>query len=233
MDPRTAARSLASFFRRNHAALERLPTRQSQLLELAALMAAAEHYRLIGFIVEPDRLFAGRLRVKTSSRGYAWNFSFLRASSAKLTVDIHANLPVHGASRRDPGVYVVDIGVVRHGSVPDAAHGDWNGLKNRDLVTFVEAKRLVIYPMLLAHFLGIVHELKPRFLRGPAAAPSPKPHFYPTLAATGYFTPNARAIVDAYPARRVWVNVIPDLDTRIGGIAAGSITEPLGPAVED
>jgi hypothetical protein len=169
--------------------------------------------------------------VKVTARGHPWNFSYFSAGKGRTEVEVHVNLAVRGAGRKDPGYYVVDIAIVRTDSVPRSATKDWKGIDNEALITFVEAKKLVIYPMLLAHFVGIAHELTPRFLkkRRPPDG-SPDPHFFPTLLATGYFTDNARAIVESYPARRYWLNVVPDMDVRISAIAAGRLPQPLGRA---
>lgn len=223
-----ASANLASYFRRNQAALEKLPTRETQLLELASLMAAAEHYRRKGMTVSPRNLFAGRFRVKVSSRGYVWNYSFLRAEKSNKSVELHSNLSVRGAAAEDPGYYVVDIGVVKADVVPTRADKTWRGAENADLVTFLEAKKMVIYPMLLAHFVGMAHEIAPRFLRtSRPPAGFPRTHFFPTLAATGYFTANARAMVDSFPLRHYWLRVLPDLDTRISSVAFGGTQSPL------
>jgi hypothetical protein len=228
-----AARALARFFKRHRSALEMVPSRESQLLELASLMATVEHYRQQGYDVAPRNTPRGRLRIKVSASGYPWNFSYFSAHGKGSDVELHVNLAVRGASPRDPGYYVVDIAVVKTGRVPTTRSEDWTGVANDALVTFVEAKKLVIYPMLLAHFVGIAHELTPRFLRRHTPPEgSPDPHFFPTLLATGYFTDNARAVVESYPARRYWLNVVPDMDARISAIAAGRLAAPLGRSEE-
>jgi len=99
---------------------------------------------------------------------------------------------------------------------------------NDALVTFIEAKKLVIYPMLLAQFVGIVHELKPEFLAtaaGPGSGGFGPPHFWPALVCVGYLTENAHRIVRGYERRGYRLNVVPNLDGHASRLARAP-TEP-------
>src|SRR6266446_428214 len=86
--------------------------------------------------------------------------------------------------------------------------GQWLCLANADLVTFAEAKKLRVYPMLLAQFLGVVHEIRPEFLnrQNLAAAFFAGGHFAPALVSLGSYSGNSQRIVDAYPGRMILVN---------------------------
>jgi hypothetical protein len=65
-------------------------------------------------------------------------------------------------------LFAVDIAVVKAKCIPEHKPGTRStgdiSASNGDLITFGEVKKLVAYPMLMAQFLGIVHELQPHFL---------------------------------------------------------------------
>jgi hypothetical protein len=117
----------------------------------------------------------------------------------------------------DNGAYCVDVGIVGSGVVPlGRPPGKWTPIRNADLVSFVEAKRLVIYPMLLAQFLGIVHEIRPEFLAGPAAPPFGwKGVVPPTMVALGGFSANADAIVRGFRVRGYSFLIVPQYDFQL------------------
>jgi hypothetical protein len=85
-------------------------------------------------------------------------------------------------------------------------------LPNANLITFAEAKKLVVYPMLLAHFIGIIHELAPVFLLSLPPHFEESNHFAPALITLGYCTANSGEIVSAYPNRGVTVNIEANFD---------------------
>lgn len=134
------------------------------------------------------------------------------------------NLKVRSA--HDQGVYCVDIGIVRAGVIPvSKPAAKWECLSNADLVSFGEAKKLVVYPMLLAQFVGIVHEIKPLYLAAPP--PPPGPHPYPTLIALGNFSANAHVIVSNYPLRSISVNIAQNYDVRLARVRRQPGKSPL------
>lgn len=104
----------------------------------------------------------------------------------------------------------------------------WICVENDSLITFAEVKRLVIYPMLLAQFVGIVHEIKPRFLRPPPLLGFDRYHHLPpALMALGHFSGNAAAIVRAYKGRGILICVAENFDVRIAAHRKGACQSPL------
>ena len=201
-----------------------LPTIQSQLLELATLVLVAEHYRIAGYAIGAENLKDGKFRVKRTSAGYQWRFSWFRATRGPMEVEIHTNLKVAGAYGRDDGVYVVDVAVCNPNVVPrtDQAKKTWVALANKHLVTWVEAKKLVVYPMLLAQFIGIVHELSPDCLNGPNRNEFQEGgHFPPALVTTGNFTRGCAQIRAGFAERGFRVAVVRNLD-----VALACLNEP-------
>jgi hypothetical protein len=85
-----------------------------------------------------------------------------------------------------------------------------------------------VYPMLLAQFVGIVHEIKPGFL----AAPAPEGfdrycHLPPVLMALGHFSGNSAAIVRAYESRSIRLCIAENFDVRIAAHRKGTCASPL------
>jgi len=231
VDVETLAMSLRSFVRRYKTQFQRLSDRKSQLLEIGALMIAAQHYDLCGYTVTLHNLRKGNIRVKLGTRGDPWNFSRFEAVGEYGSFEIHTNLPVTDALGTEGARYVADIVVVPAGAVPRSALGDgakWLDLPNTDLVTFIEAKALVIYPMLIAQFIGIVHELKPEFLKGkrPPGFLAAK-HFDPALVSLGYLHGTCKNIVGGFEGRKLYIRVVDEFDRAIAQLSRDGAVSPL------
>lgn len=171
-------------------------------------------------VVNPPK--ARRFKVKRNTQGHPANFSKFVVARDLTVFELHLNCKVRGA--RDEGIYCVDLAVVPEGIIPTRSnlHPPWICAENNTLVTFLEAKRLQIYPMLLAHFIGIVHEVLPQFLDGSEGHDfEAQGHFPPTLVTLGSYSGNARAIVNAFPDRNLHIGVAPGFDVRLSRIADG------------
>jgi hypothetical protein len=221
---------LTRFITRQRTSFDRLVSSETQILELAALSVAATHYERVGYTVVPTNLIAGQFKAKVKS-GYRENFSWFEATRDGLTFEVHGNLGVQSAYRLDTGIYVVDVAVVKGGTVARKGPGvrdEW--VRNQDVVTFLEVKKLVAFPMLLAQFVGIVHEIKPAFLTG-GRRPwgfRAHDHFDPALVTVGHLARTAGAIRDGFVARRFHIRVITNFDTKISWLSREhSATSPL------
>lgn len=196
---------------------------QTKLLELASLTGIVEHYRSIGAVVTPINPRGKSAFVsKQGTRGHPWNFSRFNCSWNSQDFEIHLNLKVRGA--HDSGIYCVDVGVVRADAVPSTSPATpWICASNEDLLSFAETKKLVVYPMLLAQFVGIVHEIMPGSLNimGPYA------HLPPTLITLGHFSGNSKSIVDNYSNRAFRILIAESYDVRLARVRAGTIASPF------
>jgi hypothetical protein len=203
-----------------------LPLIQTQLLELGAVTLTSEHYRLNGYTVTVNNLVEGRFRVKLSARGYPWNYSWFTVSRGDVRFEIHTNVAVESA-HGDDGVYVVDVGVCIADRIPRSRplQGKWTALDNHDLATFVEAKKLVVYPMLLAQFVGIVHEIRPECLLPPPKGHSEVGHHDPALVSTGHPAATSLAIAQGFEKRGFRIAVIPSFDLMLSQMRKGQIHE--------
>ncbi|HEY4214468.1 MAG TPA: hypothetical protein VGM84_23535 [Steroidobacteraceae bacterium] len=203
-------------------------------MELAAFVATEQQYRLGGARTQMVHPSGRTLKVKTFTRGHPSLFTRIEVDKGRRSWEVHMNLAVRGAY--GDGIFCVDIGVARSGAVPQQKpkKGDkWVACLNRDLITLAEVKKLAIYPMLLAQFVGIVHELLPLYLAGsrPPGFRS-SGHFEPSLLTLGGFSGNSTAVMESFRERRFGVRVIPAFDVRLGRIRAGSNELPFDPKNE-
>lgn len=213
--------------RAHKSTIELMLKRQSERLELASVLSFAEHYTGNGWhvtVVNPSAS-PGAFVVKTRASGDPHKYSYCLLTKERRTLEIRMNLSVVGG--RDPGVYCVDVAVLAPGRVPKYARGQSQATPNRFLITFGEAKALPVYPMLLAQFIGIVHEIKPRFMSLVSRAFGPYGHPPPTLIVLGRYSGNSTTIVGRYPSRQILVHVAEEIDHRLSRFAAGSGTSPL------
>ncbi len=228
MDVSAISEALKDFVRAHKTAFSEIPARESQLLELAAVVAVHEHYRSNDYVTTVIGAVGGTFVVKTGTRGHPSRYSRIRVEKHGAAAEIHMNLLVRGA--HDEGVYCVDVGVVQPDVVPDTVSRKqkWICVENESLITFAEVKRLVVYPMLLAQFIGIVHEIKPMFLQAPAPAGFDRhQHLPPTLMALGHFSGNAAAIARAYERRSILLCIAENFDVRIAAHRKGTCRSPL------
>lgn len=232
----TFEEDLVALAKRNRAKFFHLGSRQSQMFEVGALMSVVEHYARKRFAVEKRNLTDGRLfRVKLSSQGDPRNFSYFVLRRGRQVCEVHANVAVLGGHGRD-AVYVVDVAVVRPGSLNRArrvgVRRKIRTVRNRDLITFVEAKRLVVYPMLLAQFLGVVHEIMPASMAA-GSARRRRTHFSPALVAMGRLSENCYAILADFERRGLDVAVTTSLVDRLALISRDSTAKPISTLAEE
>ena len=225
MDVVEIRQAIKRVIRYHSAAFSHIGSSQPKLLELAAITGIAEHYKSHGYnvrVVNPKgkRTFS----VKTSTRGFPWNFSRIGIVKGSESAELHMNLLIRSA--HDDGIYCVDVGVVHSGTIPSTRPSTaWVCLDNSNLLTFAEVKKLVVYPMLLAQFVGIVHEILPAFLHSPASIhPSHPP---PILIALGHFSGNSSVIVRNYAARGIRLTIAENYDMRLARVRGGSAGSPF------
>lgn len=227
MDVGEIKKSIKRVIKRHRNAFTVIGASQTKLLELGAITGLAEHYRARGYfprVVNPKgkRSFV----VKTSTRGFPWNFSkiVIETGESCILCELHMNVMVHGA--HGIGTYCVDVGIIASDSMPvERPKKEWKALPNEQLITFAEVKKLVVYPMLLAQFLGIVHEIKPAFLKGRESIDAAHPS--PVLIALGHYSANSLDIVNNYSERGISVTIAANYDGRLARVRAGRVASPF------
>lgn len=218
--------ALKQFISKHSVQFHNLAVRETALLEVGALTMASEHYRLAGYAVSVENPKNGLFVAKLTSRGHPYNFSWFRCERDEQVYEIHSNLAVKGA-HKDGAVYVVDVAVVEGAdAVPKSKPKKaWIGLDNKKLSTFIEVKKLVVYPMLLAQFIGIVHEISPRSLRKPKASTGAAGHFSPSLVTLGYLQGTSSKVLAGFAKRKYRVCVVHNFDVHLSSMRRGTATE--------
>lgn len=225
MDIDSLESSIKTIIKDHKEAFIQIGASQPKLLELSSLTGIAQHYQSNNFTVEVVNPKGKKgLQIKTSTQGFPWNFSRIHLHKGSESAEIHMNLKVRSA--QDEGIYCIDVGVAQSGKVPESRpKSEWICLSNEHLITFAEAKKLNIYPMLLAQFIGIVHEIKPEFLA--SKDPSQGHHLPPTLISLGHFSGNSSQIVKSYPGRGVRVFIAENYDIRLAKVRKKDESSPF------
>lgn len=219
-------KELKAFIDKHSVQFEHLAIRETALLELGALTMATEHYRLAGFTVTVENAVNGLFVAKLSSRGHPYNFSWFRCVRGNELYEIHSNLSVLGG-HKDGAVYVVDVAVVAgEDKVPKTKPKQkWVALENSALATFAEVKKLVVYPMLLAQFIGIVHEITPSRLKRLKPGAAADDHFPPALITLGYLTATSSKAIDGFAKRKFRVCVVHNFDVYLSQMRRGQASQ--------
>lgn len=221
--------SVNSFIKKHKSSFYMAGMAQTKALELGAAVGVSEHYKSNGYQLtiqnpqkDPDHFI-----VKTSTKGYPWNFSKIILEKGNVVCEVHMNLTVRSA--HDEGIYCVDVGIVNPDVIPlEKTKEKWLCIENDDLITFSEVKKLAVYPMLLAQFIGIVHEIKPRFIRGHTPKGFVKnKHLFPALISLGTFSGNSKKIVEAFPSRKIRVEICENFDVRIAKLRGQATSTPF------
>jgi len=89
-------------------------------------------------------------------------------------------------------------------------------LRTGDLARDIQAD------MLLAQFIGIVHEIKLGFLA--SRGDLDDTHLSPVLIALGHFSENSASIVADYNRRGIHVTIAENYDMRLGPVKRGAAT---------
>jgi hypothetical protein len=227
MNADSISNAIRLFARQHRTALDFLNSRQTQLLEIGAMVGVVQHYRAYGYNTSiRNPAGAQEFRVKLSTRGHPADYSHVVCERGTTVCELHSNLSVLGG--RDSGIFCVDVAIVNSGVVPTTKSKKApQALRSLDLISFAEAKKLAIYPMLLAQFLGIVHEVTPKFLRRDKKYRLGNDHLHPALIALGSLTPNARDILRSFKRRRYKITIAELFDIRLSAAARGRNLSPF------
>lgn len=216
MDAAKVSAAISDFARQHRTVLIDLGNRQTQLLEIGAMVAVVQHYRANGYttsIMNPSGV--SEFKVKLGTRGHPADYSRVLCSKGAISCEIHSNLSVE-SGHMDHGVYCVDVAVVKEGFVPTKkGKTKAPALENQNLISFAEVKKLVVYPMLLAHFIGIVHEVAPQYMKKFIGTMAPGDHLLPALITLGPLTKNAKTIQESFERRKYRICIAESFDLRL------------------
>lgn len=218
---------------RERVTLAGLPRLAHKLLELATLVLAVEHYRRRGYLVSAVNLTSGAFVFKASG-GRILNTSWFVCKRGEVSRSLFSNVQVQGAFSPHYGLYDVDVAIVD--SAVDLARVEngagWLSISDEELISFIEAKRLVPYPMLLAQFTGIVHEIMPRHVAPKTVDTQNADDFPPVLATNGHLSKACLSILRAWERRGYTVFVVSDVHRRLSD-TLGDTESTLSPLHSD
>ena len=228
------ANLVSDFLCRHKSSMYEIATHGTNVFEAFCFVIVVRHYEMAGYELKPENLLDGKFRFKYNTRGYPWNYSYFIVSSKEREAEndsglfeIRHNLKVSGAwvgaetdNDTDPPMFALDVAVIESDSLPNLKMGQKrNGEKywvdNMDLITFGEAKKLTAYPMLLAQFLGIVHEIKPEFLnteeRENLKTILDQKHPPPLLLTSNHLTWGTKQVLKSFQDRDLLIRVVEDV----------------------
>jgi hypothetical protein len=227
---------IADFLTRHKSSLYKIVSNNSNLFETFCFVIFVRYYEEAGYELKPKNLLDGKFRFKYNTRGYPWNYSyFVAVTPSKATVEeeeilfeIRHNQQVSAAwlklngedGNHDPPMFALDVAIIKPSSLPDLVKGQkrkdenyW--VDNKNLITFGEAKKLTAYPMLLAQFYGIVHEVKPEFLqpykKEPLQILLEQHHPPPVLLTSNHLTWGTKRILQSFGDRDLLIRVVEDV----------------------
>jgi hypothetical protein len=224
---------IADFLAEHRTTVDNIAASLPHVFEAVCYMLFVRHYEGIGFAVHPRNLLAdGRFRFRYSTNGLPWRYSYFEVCERSddtlgpVIAEIWHNQKVQGAwcVQCDAGVFAVDIAVIRPNVLPKLpfrtpAGGHRTFAPNADVLTFGESKLLIPYPMLLAQFLGIIHEILPGNVgfsdlgSAVSAIPVQPPHPPPTLFTTGHMSQGTKSILESMLDRRYKLFVLVGIET--------------------
>ncbi len=223
----------SDFLNRHRAPISEIARQNTHIFEAACYVLVARHYEEAGYQLQPENLLDSKFRFRYSTGGYPWNFSYFAVFASEPTEDgnvllfeIRHNQKVAGAwvdteeESEDKALFAVDVAVIEGGSLPTLPQGTkrtdepiW--VENKNLITFAEAKKLRAYPMLLAQFFGIVHEVKPEFVRIGDRDISQdfwqRQHPPPTLMTSDDLSEGTKRVLRSFAERNLQIRVVEDV----------------------
>lgn len=161
-----------------------------------------------------------RVVLKFNTRGKPSRYSFCEFSIRGETIELRHNLKVRsahagplGLHNPEPGFYL-DLSFIRANSI---VADDW--VEAHNLFTFAECKHMPAFPELIAGFLGMVHEVMPRYVLSPRRATgfTRRALRPPTLMTSQFPTVGARTVWATVAARGLCLRLL-RYDRTSGGL---------------
>jgi len=219
------------FLASHKTSIQNVTKSHNNIFEVSCFVVIAQYYEHIGYQLQIKNPVDGKFRFRYSTNGFPWRYSYLLACTKddQPAFEIWHNQKVagwwlSGEDEKDIPLFALDIAVITPGGLPANLQFEAKGkgervwAKNDDLITFGEAKNLVGYPMLIAQFLGIVHEIKPSFLHEKIGVVSREfyehRHLPPLLLTSGNMLSGALRVIKSFEDRQIEILVIDNLLNR-------------------
>jgi hypothetical protein len=222
-------RKVEHFIASHKSTIHNVSRNRNNIFEVSCYVLVAQYYEFIGYRLEIKNPIDGKFRFRYSTNGFPWRYSYLVGFSKmddQPVFEIWHNQKVAGFRFADEEeneipLYATDIAIIKPRGLPANLNFATKGkdervwVKNADLITFGEVKNLVGYPMLIAQFLGVVHEIKPPFLHESVGCiPSDfyeQRHLPPLLLTSGKLLSGALMVKKSFEYRQIEIYVIDNL----------------------
>lgn len=232
VDAEALAGKVHGFLRDHYTEVAHIADSLPHIFEAVCFVTFVRHYEP-EYEMKPANLMPdGKFRFRWSTSGLPWNYSFFEAvvkssepsEPARVAFEVRHNQKVASAwSGQDAAgreaLFALDVAVLSPEALPKLppktkAAGQRTWASNAHLMTFGEAKMLVAYPMLIAQFFGIVHEVSPTHVGTGGAsgrAPSAGPHPPPVLFTSGSLTKGTDNVIRSMEDRGYRLRVVEDV----------------------
>jgi hypothetical protein len=238
------------FLASHKTAIQNVTKNHNNIFEVSCFVVIAQYYEHIGYCLQIKNPVDGKFRFRYNTNGFPWRYSYLVACTKENNqpvFEIWHNQKVAGewstdVDERNFPLFALDIAVIKPGALPanlnfkSKGTGERVWVNNDDLITFGEAKNLVGYPMLIAQFLGVVHEIKPSFLHEHIGnVPNDfyeHRHLPPSLITSGNMLSGALRVIKSFKDRNIEIIVIENLASRSFNLVIDGLSEYSGKYAE-
>ena len=205
-DQKEAKRNLAKFFRTNRKKLAFFGSRVHHTYEAFVFAKILKAYRENGWTVRlkhPPKTPAKTIKLKFSTNGAPKNYSYALCQKHRQRCQIRHQLRVQTAHSRgeNRSNMCCDVAIIKDISLD--TFDSKTALRNSNLILFGEAKHQGAYAELCASFVGLVHELTPRALKGKQS----KNHIMPFLYIVGTIYDSAQGMIETWKHRKFAIEV--------------------------
>jgi hypothetical protein len=229
MNPSKIERDINDFLNQYQSTLYQVVKNHNNLFEVSCYVLYAKYYENIGYHLKINNSINGKFRFRFSTNGVPWRYSYITGfnnEKSEPVFEIWHNQKVTGywddlEKNDDAATFALDIAVVKPNSLPSnlqfntPSKGIRVSVKNEDLISFGEAKKLAAYPMLIAQFIGVVHEIKPDFLHEKKKKNKSefyeKKHLPPILFTSGNLSSGANKVISSMKKRGIEIIVLENL----------------------
>lgn len=220
-DRKELLKDLASFISRHGAFFKQNSSRMSDLFEMSVYNDVVRYYRRKNYSISAMNIGKdGAFRYKLTTSGLAENFSYFyvlndpkkNKNSTNVELEIHHNMKVQSA-HHEHIYYTADVVVtLKNGVATDKQTSGrrHSFIRNRDVITFFEAKNMEPFPAVLFGFSGVVLEIMPGFINGRYAVEPGRAHLCPSIIFSGSGSAHTK-LVSSELATRYGYNVISGL----------------------
>ena len=208
-------KDIKDFANKHHAHFSQHSDKLSQYFEMACYNLIVHYYEKCGYKLEAKNLKAGDFKYKCSPLGHLNNFSYFKASKTVEGEENEVFYIFHNATCQsfyDKMVFTSPDIVVSKSDIPGETNDHYETkmvlkfVKNKDLLTFCEAKQMVPFPELMITFIGTVSELKPTCL----TVGEESNHIAPTLMMSRTMSKHCKRIKNSLEDR-YFINFFSDL----------------------